>query len=366
MIMWRKKKLQVAFLLLGVLFFFSALVISLVQGCSGYKFVKISDLSSVAGVSLLDANNPFFTVTSSEPNRFHIAWGKTNLNMSGPKCHVKLLGGNRVCVMGKIGRGKSYPIVVDTGCPKGLVVNDVVVVERGLGIYPLAGLAENIGGLCHLNRLEIGEMVLENPICHYVLGHHEFELFGLTVWKQRQVVIGLSVIRMYSYVLLDIGSREAEFCAQGVFKGDPNESWSKYPMSIEKDASGQERLMVEMPISGLVDRIMFDTGASGLCMTEKIWGGFSKKVTVLKRDRTRLGTQFGLLSCEVITVESLSMGDVCVNDALIFVTENDTPYGETDLVLGVGGNFDNTAVVLDFKQNLLWVRGKGGEYPVNN
>jgi hypothetical protein len=322
-------------------------------------FVERPNLESEPGIRILDANNPFFKVTRKGPKRLDIEWAHINIKLKHPKCRAKRLNGMRVRVMGQLNGDKEYPVVIDTGNPKGLVVSDTVVADSQLDIYPME-MRPNIAGLCHVAQIEIGDMAITNPLCHYKLSHYERKVFGQIVWKERLVTLGLELMRKFAYLLIDNIAAEVEFCAKDSFQPDANESWSQYPMSIEKDEWNQERLMIDIPIGGETRQAVFDTGSDGgLDMTEGVWQQFRSNLTVQKRRESYLATPRGLVACSRITVKRLAVGDRLINNATINVVSNDTPFQRQNLTLGMR-YFQDTGIVLDFQRMLMWVK-----YPKN-
>lgn len=320
--------------------------------------IQSDNLESVPGVRVLDANNPFFKVTRSGPKRIGIKWAKTNIKLKHPKCRVKQLAGMNLLVMGQLNGNKAYPVMIDTGNPKDLVVSDTVVADSQLDIYPIEELGPPFGGLCHVARIEIGNMAITNPMCYYMLSHYERRVLGRTIWKQRDILLGLGLIRKFVYVLIDNITGEVEFCVKGSFEADPNESWSQYSMSIETDDQNQERLMVDMPIAGQAREIVFDTGyGGGLVMTERIWEGFSENLTVIRTRDALLATLLGLEPCHDIIVEKLEVGGRSINNATIAVTvESDSNLSRQESITLGMMYFKDTVVVLDFERGLMWVK----------
>ncbi|NIP23770.1 MAG: hypothetical protein GWN67_15830 [Phycisphaerae bacterium] len=320
------------------------------------ELIQSDNLESVPGVRVLDANNPFFKVTQREPNRIGIKWAETKLVLKNQTCRIAQLGTGMVMVMGQLNDDKEYPTIIDTGNPMWLIVSDTVVADGKLEIYPIQEVDKDIGGFCHVSGVQIGDMAIINPMCHYALGHYERRVLGRTIWKQRDMNLGLGLIRKFLYVLIDNITCEVEFCTKGGFEAEPNESWSQYSMSIEKDELDQERLMVYIPIAGQTRKVVFDTGFNcGLTTTEKIWEKLSDDLTMLRIRNSRLATPEGIVACRKITVEKLQVANASINNAIIFVESIDTPFGEKFLTLGMG-YFQDTVIVLDFERGLMWIK----------
>jgi hypothetical protein len=112
--------------------------------------IQSDNLESVPGVRVLDANNPFFKMTKRGPNRVHIEWAETKVTLKNQTCRIAQLGTGLVLVMGQLNGDKEYPTIIDTGNPMWLVINDTVVADSALEIYPIQEMDKDIGGLCHV------------------------------------------------------------------------------------------------------------------------------------------------------------------------------------------------------------------------
>jgi hypothetical protein len=317
-------------------------------------FVEKANLESEPGIRVLDANNPFFKVIRNEPNRVDVKW-ETDINLERPKCRVKQLGSTFIRVMGLLNDDKEYPVVIDSGRSAHLVVNDVVVLENGLDILPLkVGL--KMGGFCYVAQIEIGDMAITSPPCFYALTHYEKQVLGLTTWKEKDIILGLGLMQKFKYVLIDNINSEVEFCKEGSFRADSNESWSQYPMSIEADRQNRSRLMVKIPIGTEERKIILDTGADGgLLITEKIWETFSAGLKIVDESSYRIRIRAGWNEVKKIVVDKLTLCEKSISNATIYVMNNNSKFGENFSLLGMG-YFTDTTVVLDFGRKLFWVR----------
>jgi hypothetical protein len=98
-------------------------------------FVTRSNLESELGVRVLDANNQFFQVIRMGSNHIDVKWQKTKINLKEPRCRVKKLNSDLVYVTAQLNY-KQYPLLIDSGCEVGLVVNDMIVIDNKLEIFP--------------------------------------------------------------------------------------------------------------------------------------------------------------------------------------------------------------------------------------
>lgn len=318
-------------------------------------FVEKANLEFEPGIRVLDVNNPFFRVIRNEPNRVDVEWAKTDIDLESPRCRVKKLGSTFIRVMGLLNEDKEYPVVIDSGCNVHLVVNDVVVVENRLDILPLE-VGHKMGGLCYVAQIEIGDMAITSPPCFYDLTHYEKQLLGITTWKERDIILGLGLMQKFEYILIDNINSEVEFCKEGGFRADSNESWSQYPIFVEDDRQNRSRLMVSIPIGAEERKIIFDTGAEGgFLMTEKIWETFSAGLKIVDESSYRIRMRAGWNEVKKIAVDKLTLGEKSISNATIYVMNNNSSFGENFSLLGMG-YFTDTVVVLDFGRRLFWVR----------
>lgn len=321
--------------------------------------VERESLEAEPGVTVLDANNSVFEVLLIEPNRVDVNWSGTKRHMKEPTCRVKRLGRGLTRVMGKV-NGKEYPVIVDSGMPYDMIVNDVTVLESGLAVYPVE-VDSKIAGLCHICRFEIGDMVFTNPPCLYELKHYERKLFGRTKWVDRDIIVGLPLMtKNFKYILIDGVAGEVEFCGEGSFEPDSNESWPHYAMRVERNERNVERLMVTMPLAGEKRKVMLDTGADcGMLVCEKKWRALSAGLEVVKQSRDRARMRDGWKRITVVTVADMDVGERSIEKADVSVMA-DEDAAEEYFLLGMG-YFADTAIVLDFKHGLLWVKAVGDQ-----
>jgi len=320
-------------------------------------YVETADPASRPGVPILDANNAFFTVMKAEPNRVEVQWSRTEIHGEHPICRVKRLDGPATSVMGTLNGERQYPILIDTGCNQGLIVNDVVALESGLGLCPIdVELGSGLGGFCHVDEIEIGGMTIRKPPCCYTRGHYERRAFGKPTQKERQVILGLNLMRGFRYLLIDNVASEVEFGLGQSFAPDPNESWWQFPMSIETEGWNRLRALVEMPIAGQTRRIMIDTAASwNLYVSRSIWKELSREVNIIETSQSRSKMFRGWTDVEKVTVEQFQIGQRTLSRATIAVVDESAAWKSDNFLLGMD-NFADTAIALDFEDNRFWIR----------
>jgi len=319
-------------------------------------YVYAHNFESSPGVRLMDPNQVIFEIISQGTNRVNVKWDKTEIYHKG-RCCVKMRENSpNVQVLAQVNDGESYPLVIDSGATKYLAATDSLVLDAGLEIFPIDELGKNIGGICHLDQLKIGNLTIVLPACEYWLAHYERRVLGLTIWKEKKLNLCLNLMKEFSYILFDNVNREVEFATNNSFNPQDSNQWHQYPMTIEHDEKHKARLIVDIAIAGRPHHIEFDTGASpGLILTDNIWSKFSCGLQIRLQEKGQLKTPLsGWLPCRTITVEKITLGNISINDARIHVIADDNPFGQDEFTLGTGF-FKETVIVLDFEHNLLWV-----------
>ena len=317
-------------------------------------FVRRSNLESEPGVRVLDANNRYFQVTRMDPNRIDVRWKGTEIYLKEPKCRLKKLDSNLVHVTARL-NDRQYPLLIDSGLSPALVVNDMVVIDNKLEIFPFETEEPTIAGCCHLDKIEIGDLTISTPVCLYTLNHYETRKLGRTQWKEREIILGLDLLCKFRYFLVDNIHSEVEFSIRESFQPDNIEMWQCYNMSVETTAKNAKAIIIRIPIAGEMTEARLDTGTSwGLAMTENAWGEYSTKFQILKESRERARFFYGWKDVRKITVSEFSIGDKSMTDASILILD-DSVFKESFILIGMD-YFKNTVVVIDFEHNLLWVR----------
>ena len=112
------------------------------------------------------------------------------------------------------------------------MVNDVVVIENKLKIYPTNPKDALFNGLCYIDEVAIGEMKITTPPCFYSNSHYETQKFWQTQEKEIMILIGLKLMRNFKYILIDNIDSEVEFSMES-FGDESIRNWIACNMSIE-------------------------------------------------------------------------------------------------------------------------------------
>ena len=360
----------------------SVLFLCLQTGCSiqplGYGAANTKSLAGRTDVQLIDPNNgPYLIkITRTNDGTLNYWWEIDSQIEQKEICRVKYHDlystGRFMVVQGKIGDGaKRYPIVLDTGASQAIFVKDTHVLDNKLSIYPMetspllscesknGGNSKGYGlGLCYLPKLWIGDATLVNMPCFYIDRHMKLELFGMPIAEDDSIIVGLPALREFKYIVFDSVKKEVELSHTEVFKPDRPELWERYPLSIEEDFHGNTFLLVEIPVGGEKIELQLDTGSGrGLAVAEELWEEIREKIEVVKLTKGKeLYPYIGRLSCKQGVIGELKIGNRTVRNAQISVFPNDSPLvSDYQGLLGMQ-YFQDTVIVLDFEEQLLWIK----------
>jgi len=318
-------------------------------------FVQTTNLATRPGVRVLDANNAFFSVLNVEPERLDVHWKASEIHAGHPICRMRRLDGPPTSVMGTLNGKREYPVLIDTGCNQGLIVNDVVALESRLAVYPVEA-SLGVGGLCDVEQIEIGDVTIRHPPCLYTLGHYERRALGRPTQKERQIILGLRLMRGFRYLLIDHPASEVTFGVSRSFVPDPNEPWRNFPLKVDEGDNYRLEVMAEIPLAGRIRRVKIDTAAScNLYVGRGVWQDLSREVRIVGTSRSRSKMFSGWTDVEIATVEQLQVGSRTLPTATIAVHDERVDRKSDTVLLGMA-NFLDTAIILDFEHHLFWVR----------
>jgi hypothetical protein len=360
-----QKRLLIALLALGL---------GTTAGCSVYTTgYNTESLTNRPDIRLIDPNNGPYSieVVPRSDGGLDYFWEIDSQIEQTKPCRVKYhrlySTSHFMVVEGRIGNGgKKYPVVLDTGASQSIFVKDTHILDNKLSIYPIqtnkAGLNGFDLGLCHLPELQIGNVALVNWPCLYLERHTKLKLFGLSIAqdniKDDSIIVGLPALREFKYVLFDNIRKEAEFSYNELFEPVGPNLWEQYPFSIKEDPHGNAFLFVEIPITGEKTELQLDTGSGrGLAIRQELWKKMSEKIRNVNLENGRdLYPYIGRLPCKRGIIRELEMGDRIIKNAAISVFPNDSPLVENCQGLLGMQYFQDTVMVLDFENKLMWIK----------
>jgi hypothetical protein len=352
-----------------------ALGLGITAGCSVCPHSLAESLENREDIYLIDPNNGPYSieVTLRDDGRQEYSWEINSRIEQTNSCRIKyhkLYSTNRfVVVEGRIGNGgKKYPVVLDTGASQAIFVKDTHILDNKLSIYPMktdkAGLNGYNLGLCHLPELQVGNVAFVDWPCLYLERHAKPKLFGLSIAqdniKDDSIIVGLTALREFKYVLFDNIRKEAEFSYNELFEPRKLDLWEQYPFSIREDSHGNAFLFVNIPVCGEEIELQLDTGnGRGLAIRQELWEKMRKKIPNAKLKNGRdLYPYIGLLTCKRGIIREFEMGKGTVKNAEISVFPNDSPLVENCQGLLGMQYFQDDVMVLDFENKLMWVKNQ--------
>lgn len=279
-------------------------------------------------------------------------------NLCRVKYHPSHTKNHPVVIEGTLGKGKKYPVIIDTGASVGLFVNDIHIKENNLVTQAFKYNNSGAWGTSNIPELNIGETTLLNWPCFYKRQHAELQMFGLPLSKDKSVIVGLPTLLEFKYVAFDNLKKEVEFSPKKMFEPEEPASWSKYSLMVEEFLGGNTYLFVKIPIAGEEAELQLDTGSGkGLSTHKEIWQQIQQKIHNIKLKKGReLYPYIGWLDCEQGTVARLDVGDRTIKNAKVSIYPDDSPLLENCKGLLGMQYFQDTIIVLDFERNLMWVK----------
>lgn len=354
------------------------LSLALAPGCSlvARNAVIKGKLADLRNVPRIDPNDPNCSISSisavsgSDGKKINVKLKADafTLKMGENPCQVKCEKrpgpkgrlDNNILLPGELlGASRNYPINLDTGISGYILVNDIHILENKLPTY---GSPNGQEGVCCLPDIRIGELVLSNLVAHFYFRHSELQLFRLPIEKNKEIMLGLSLLQRFKYVAIDNVKQAVEFSTVQSFPTPRQTSWSRYPFSIQADSDGDARIFVEIPIGGRNMPLVFDTGCQAALVTsEQIWKQTKER---LHKTRMSIKTVYapfagGNIRSRTAVVKELRVGDRTTQNAYVCILPNENPlFKPADDQKGLLGMqcFDNTTLVLDFEREVMWVK----------
>lgn len=267
---------------------------------------------------------------------------------------------NKVLVPVRMPNGRQYSAVMDTGYASYVYLNDAVVRDNDLAIYPLGTNPRTncAQGLCAIPTLNIGDIAMENVPAWYEQRQWQLRILGIPLYRQRTLLIGLELMRPFSYILFDTPGRRIVFSPLEPFQPRNADEWVTVPFALE-EIDGTLRMIIPISVAGVSMRVHFDTGGGreGLTLSESLWQRVTDPLVADGRRRGKtLSYQYGSLPCRRYVVPEFFIGDIVLRDKEVVVLPENSPLlPQGSGILGLA-YFKKTTVVLDFKSSRIWIR----------
>ncbi len=333
------------------------------SGCSLAPYAT-ADISKNPSLVHFDINNPPFDVKKE----YVQDKGKTRITLI-PKYE---LGANKtfsmkyhhrsllhsapnVSIIVEFPNGRKYAALLDTGFNESIFLTSDIVLDNKLAILPNGPyLQSNVSGICHIPVLKIGPAQIKDAGGVYWEQQWQYRILNIPIYKHSAIILGVKFIKTFSYVLFDNVSQEVIFSKDETFEPNNPQLWNSFPFSIKLDSQLDERIMVQIPIDRQIIEVWFDSGGDkpGLSLNEHDWQTIEPNLTV-KQLRNSHGNNFqsGRFSCQMAKVSELSIGEKIIKNADVLIYDDPKSLSMISL-----GYFQDTIVVLDFVNNLMWIK----------
>lgn len=349
----------------------------LVGGCS-YGPVNSGSVLRDRGVERIDPNDGPFVIEvveklsadGNEPEEIHvIKWKKTNITgslagdgglwlkykpwhfdmFSQPAVEVEMPGGHRCTAL------------LDTGYTGAVYVNDPVVRQSDLAVFPV-GEHSDTGcgqGFCDIPAMTMGAVTIENPPCWYEQRHMQLRVLGIPLYRHKTILLGVGMMSEFSHVLFDNARRRVRFSPQEQFEPNEPSQWIRVPFVLEEVDGGEPRIMVDIFLGGHAVHVEFDTGGGkpGLILRNDVWEHVGSSAGARGGGKTlHLSYQFGWHWCRRYALREMQVGELTLEKVKVDVLSEGSRFGQEFEGILTLDAFRDTAVVLDFERNVIWIR----------
>jgi hypothetical protein len=249
---------------------------------------------------------------------------------------------------------RDYTAALDTGYMGVALLTSDIVLDNKLAIWSYGFDINSASGVCQIPELKMGSIKSHDIVGHYTEQQWQSRFLNRPLYKESAVILGLHFIRTFDYVIFDNINKDVVFSKDGAFTPDNSDLWQSYPFEIKQDLGSNERIMVQMPINGKVYELFFDScGAKpGLILNKNHWQTIKKNLNFKLHGKDVLVTGFGIkMPIQKVTLSEISIGEKTIKNADVYIF--DEPERLSMLSLGY---FQDNAVVLDFVNNLLWIK----------
>lgn len=261
--------------------------------------------------------------------------------------------------------GNTYPVIFDTGCNPVLVISEQLVTENDLPVFfVMPEDKNNSSALAIADSLKIGSFELKEYPCVLWRSRAEFRLFGVPIHKPEMILVSLNIMRQFSYFKFDGIQDELSFSKQSSFEPEIAAEWLSLPFRFEG-----LHLLLDISIEGIETTLMLDTGAGyQLELSESFVQELLKKRHDFKKTWKKTTHYYGpyadgKVKQKKFTAKQLQFANQTLNR--VEIVYGDHPFQQGKPFEGTIGSelFENTIMVLDFENNMMWIKkAKGSRF----
>lgn len=256
--------------------------------------------------------------------------------------------------------GNTYPVIFDTGSNPMIILSEKIVTENDLAVFFFdPENKETSDGFVLVDSLKIGSYELTNYPCGLWNYRPQLRFLGLPLPEDEMIIIPLDMMRQFNYFKFDDLQRELSFSKTTSFAPADKAEWLALPFRFEG-----LYLMLDVSIEGIPTTLMLDTGAYyQLELNESIVQEIFKKRQDFEKAWKKTKHFYGPYSDGITASRKFTAKNVrFANQTLERVKLIYADTHDNESFQGVIGSklFDKTVMVLDFKQNLMWVKKAKG------
>ena len=178
----------------------------------------------------------------------------------------------------------------------------------------------------------------------------------MPIYRHRTVLVGLGLMRGFSYILFDSARQQVVFNPEDAFEPDDPSQWVNLPFVIEN--RDKSRMMIDISFAGRPVHVEFDTGSiNSLILQNAAWQRLKEGLEVRDSADGKLRTnQYGDLPCRRYVLPELQIGQSALRNVRADILPDNSPFARNvEAIIGLAC-FEKEVVVLDFKKNLIWLR----------
>lgn len=263
--------------------------------------------------------------------------------------------------------GRTYQTLFDTGASPVIIIEDVQINRHSLPVlFWNPQIKKDSGGLAIVNELNLGPLQLTDFPCLFMKHHAEYRLLGLVpIHRFEWIIVPLDFMACLGHIEFNQVEKHLRISEDEPFVPDDSSQWTALPFDIAK-VNGISRLLLTTQIEGVDVTLFLDTGAYydlelNSRVVEKLYEKRPDFRKVWKHSVTHYGPYAGgIQKGKRFKAGNLRMaGDVLRSAEISFALNTDNEPTLFDGTVGLG-LFSKTVMVLDFKQNLMWIKKQKG------
>jgi len=319
--------------------------------------------------TVADPNAYGISVTKTEDTFFYAFSQTADFNADRailPYRRTDILSLSPAAVNGSL-NGRTYFTLFDTGASPGIFIEDAQINRHNLPVlFWSPQNKKESGGLAIVNKLNLGPVQLTDFPCSFMKHHAEHRLLGLVpIHRFEWIIVPLDIMCQFGHIEFNQVEKHLRISETDPFVPDDNSQWIMLPFGIAK-AGGVRHLLLKTRLEGVDVMLYLDTGANydfelNSSLVEQLYETRPDFRRAWKRSATHYGPYAGgIKKGKKFTAKQLRLADHVLRSAKIsFVKSPDDDPTLYDGTIGLG-LFSKTVMVLDFKQNLMWIKKQKG------